>query len=114
MARIPVIVRKPLDGISIKPLLLGQARQWPDRMLFSLARGRVSVRNQKYRLDAEGRLFDIAADPGQERDVAARQPVVATRLRQAAKRWAGGPAEPGTGSPSLPGGSREDHVAPSP
>ena len=87
MARIPVIVRKPLDGISIKPLLLGQARQWPDRMLFSLARGRVSVRSQQYRLDAEGRLFDIAADPSQERDVAARQPVVATRLREAAERW---------------------------
>src|SRR5512140_1797457 len=36
LAGIPVTSAKPLDGKSVKPLLMGEARQWPDRMIFSL------------------------------------------------------------------------------
>jgi arylsulfatase A-like enzyme len=48
---------------------------------------RVSVRTQRYRLDNEGRLFDMMADPGQDHDVAARQPDVTRRLSQAVANW---------------------------
>jgi len=87
LAGIPVISTKPLDGISLKPLLLGQAREWPDRMIFSMWRNRVSVRTQRYRLDNDGHLFDMTADPGQRHDIAAQKPAVAAKLRQAVAEW---------------------------
>ena len=88
MAGVPLVSKKPLDGISLQPLLEGQAGNWPDRMIFSLQGKRISVRTRQYRLDADGRLFDIAADPGQQRDVAGERPEAAARLRKAAAEWA--------------------------
>lgn len=84
---IPLKGTKPLDGKSVKPLLLGQGGTWPDRMIFSLQGKRISVRTQKYRLDADGRLYDIAADPGQDRDISGEKPEVARRLRRAVEVW---------------------------
>lgn len=84
---IPAAIRKPLDGVSLKPLLLGTAGIWADRMIFSHWSGKVSVRTQRYRLDHEGKLFDMQVDPGQTRDVTARQPEVANRLTQAVAQW---------------------------
>lgn len=79
---------KPLDGVSLKPLLSGDAAGWTDRMIFSQQRNRFSVRTQQYRLDGDGNLFDMVADPGQKRNVAAEQPDVALKLREAVKRYA--------------------------
>ncbi len=89
LAGIPRVGSKPLDGISLKPLLAdGPApTNWPDRMLFSHWAGKVSVRTQRYRLDDTGRLFDMQADPGQQRDVSQNQPDVAGRLRAAVAAW---------------------------
>jgi arylsulfatase A-like enzyme len=87
LAGVPTTGTKPLDGLSLAPLLLGRSTVVPDRLLFSHWAGRVSVRSQQYRLDAGGRLYDMAADPGQARDVAGERPEVAARLRQAAARW---------------------------
>jgi arylsulfatase A-like enzyme len=88
MAGVPCVSAKPLDGKSLKPLLLGEPAEWPDRMIFSLQRNRVSVRTQRYRLDADGRLFDMETDPGQTTDVAQKHPETAARLRAAQKAWA--------------------------
>ena len=78
LAGIEVGGEKPLDGRSLKPLLLGEDTPWAERMLYSLrtARGSilVSVRDQRFRLDPEGQLFDIAADPGQREDVSGQYP----------------------------------------
>ena len=87
LAGIPVKSEKPLDGKSIKPLLLGEESDWPDRLLFSLRREQVSVRSGRFRLDAEGRLFDLEADPGQALDAAAEHAETAAELRAAAARW---------------------------
>ncbi len=87
LAGIPVKSEKPLDGKSIKPLLLGEESDWPDRLLFSLRREQVSVRSQRFRLDAEGRLFDLEADPGQALDAAAEHAETAAEMRAAAARW---------------------------
>jgi len=86
-AGIPVVSLKPLDGLSLKPLLLGAANDWPDRMIFSHWAGRVSVRTQRYRLDDNERLFDMEADPGQDRDVSAAEPEASTRLSEARAKW---------------------------
>ncbi len=88
MAGIPVASTKPLDGKSLKPLLTGQTQNWADRMIFSLQGKRVSVRTQQYRLDSEGQLFDMVADPGQATDIAQQKPEVAAKLRKAQAEWA--------------------------
>ncbi len=87
LAGVSVVGEKPLDGISLKPLLLGEAPEWPDRMIFSHWSGKTSVRSQRYRLDQTGQLFDMQADPGQTRDIAPDQPEVAARLSQALSAW---------------------------
>lgn len=78
---------KPLDGVSLAPLLTGKATDWPDRMIFSHWAGKVSVRTQQYRLDDAGKLFDMATDPGQTRDIARDQPEVTERLAAAVESW---------------------------
>ena len=78
---------KPLDGVSVKPLLLGAAGDWPRRMIFSHWKGRVSVRTQQHRLDSAGKLFDMTADPGQSRDVTGKHPDEAARLAKAVGQW---------------------------
>lgn len=84
---VPVASTKPLDGVDISPLLLGTATNWPDRLIFSTFRGPVSVRSQKYRLDRQGALFDMEADPGQEKNIAADHPEIAKKLGDAVAAW---------------------------
>jgi arylsulfatase A-like enzyme len=87
LAHVPVASEKPLDGISLKPLLLATAKDWPDRTIFSHWNGNVSVRTQRYRLDNENRLFDIDADPGQDRNIASTQKDLVTRLTKVKEKW---------------------------
>lgn len=78
---------KPLDGISIKEDLLGRQSSAGDRLLVSHWAGKTSVRSSRYRLDAGSALFDLIADPGQTRNIAADSPEVAKRLGQARESW---------------------------
>ncbi len=91
LAGIEVGAEKPLDGKSLAPLLAGTEASWPDRILYSLHVNRrgnaLSVRNQRFRLDNEGQLFDIGPDPGQQTDVADQFPEVARELSTAAEGW---------------------------
>lgn len=75
---------RPVDGRSLQPLLLGETDSWSPRLLFSIKKDQVSVRNQRFRLDAAGKLFDIAADPGQLHDVSHRFPEVQQELTRSA------------------------------
>lgn len=87
LAGVPSISNKPLDGVSLKPLLTGESKDWPDRMIFSLQGKRISVRTRQYRLDSEGQLFDMIADPGQQTNVTGRHPDMAAKLRDASAKW---------------------------
>jgi arylsulfatase A-like enzyme len=87
LADIPIATTKPLDGLSLKPLLLRTAKDWPDRMIFSHWAGKVSVRTQRYRLDDANQLFDLEADPGQDHDISPDQQETAARLSQARAKW---------------------------
>ncbi len=78
---------KPLDGVSLKPLLLGEATDWPNRTLINHWQKSSSVRSQQYRLDGEDHLFDMVADPGQRVDVAATHPEVVQALVAARQAW---------------------------
>jgi hypothetical protein len=86
LAGIAVERVKPLDGRSLRSLLLQEDSEWKPRSLFAIKKDQVSVRTQKFRLDAKGQLFDIEADRGQRTDVAGRHPELAARLRDEAKR----------------------------
>jgi arylsulfatase A-like enzyme len=90
MADIPLQSPKPLDGISLAPLLVDPdqtAADWPERMIFSHWNGKVSVRTQRFRLDADGRLFNMTADPGQESDVSSDHPETTRELKAAVAEW---------------------------
>lgn len=77
----------PLDGISFAAALRGMKADPSDRVLVQHWTGRVSARSQQYRLDADGKLFDMDTDPGQTTDIAAKQPQVAERLKTAVAAW---------------------------
>ena len=103
LAGVPIISRKSLDGLSLKPLLTGAGDPaWPERMIFSHWRGRVSVRTQRFRLDYRGRLFDMTRDPGQYHDVSAEYPDTAARLRRAVEQWRREVLAEGTGPDPRP------------
>jgi arylsulfatase A-like enzyme len=78
---------KPLDGVSLAPILLGKADTLADRMVFNYWNGRVSGRTRRYRLDDQGRLYDMAADPGQTRDIGKDHPDIARKLSDAVAAW---------------------------
>lgn len=80
LADVEPIFPKPIDGKSLRPLLLGESASWEPRVLLSAKKNQVSVRSQQYRLDAAGKLFDITVDPGQLRDVSKEHPDVVARL----------------------------------
>jgi len=78
---------KQLDGVSLKPLLLGNSENWEDRIIFSYWGNRTSARNQKYRLDHQNQLFDMENDPGQKTDISEQFPKIFNQLQQAKNNW---------------------------
>ncbi len=87
LASIRRVGDRPFDGISFAPLLLGQNRKMPDRVLFQHWAGRISARDQRYRLDHTGQLFDMHADPGQTHNIADTKPEVVKKLTAAIATW---------------------------
>ena len=87
MAGISLVTNKPVDGISLKPLLLGETDSLDDRLIYSHWNGRTSVRSQQWRLDHEGRLHNIPKDREQNRDVASQYPGIAQSLSDSLANW---------------------------
>ncbi|MHB0957686.1 MAG: arylsulfatase [Pirellulaceae bacterium] len=87
LAGIERVGDKPLDGHDLSPLLLGSNLTWPARMIFSTWGGKVSVRTQRHRLDGQGQLYDMSADPGQTTPVNAENETLARQLNAAALAW---------------------------
>jgi arylsulfatase A-like enzyme len=87
LAGIPVLGEKPLDGVSVKALLLGTRVDWADRWMFSSWKTRFSVRDAGFRLGYRGGLFDLQADPGQRVNVAGQHPERLQRMQAALRKW---------------------------
>ncbi|MFT7641262.1 MAG: arylsulfatase A-like enzyme [Pirellulaceae bacterium] len=87
LAGVKVASKKPLDGISLKPQLLKGNDEFSNRSIFSHWNGKFSVRNQLFRLDYKGKLFDMSKDPGQYADVTKQHPDVAASLQQEVLQW---------------------------
>ena len=86
-----------LDGVSLASLLRGETTRLPgDRIEFNqfdmtaleiLERWNVLVMTRRWRLVRGTELYDIQADPSQQKNVAADHPAVASRLRRAHESW---------------------------
>jgi arylsulfatase A-like enzyme len=87
LAGIPIVSGKPLDGVSVAPLLVGKTPTWPDRVIFTHWNGNVSARSQQFRWSNDGKLYDLTRDPGQERDVSREHPDAARRLADGVATW---------------------------
>ena len=95
LAKVPLTASKPLDGRSLKPLLIehgARPADWPEREIISMQAGgkktQLSVRSQGFRLDAAGALYDMEADPGQTRNVADGHFAEVQRLKAVAAQFA--------------------------
>ncbi|HMC10500.1 MAG TPA: arylsulfatase, partial [Pirellulaceae bacterium] len=96
-ASIRTVSDKKLDGVSLKPLLTSSTANWPERTIVTFYNNRLSLRTQQYRFDAGGgqgkkavtsaALYDMLADPGQQRDISKERPEVAGRLTAEAQKW---------------------------
>jgi len=94
-----------VEGRSLVPLLRDPQAEWADRYLFTHvgrwapgadpAKSKLSncsVRWRKYDLVAAGAkgawsLYDLASDPGEERDVAGQHPEIAKQMTAAYDQW---------------------------
>ena len=106
-AGLPTPSEPELDGINLLPLWDGEASQLPDRTYFVQAhRGNEPERyrafaavEQQFKLvqpvsfrqsppqDAALELYDLIADPGEEKDLAAEMPEVVERLKAGYDDW---------------------------
>jgi arylsulfatase A-like enzyme len=102
---LPAEVAGRLEGRSLVPLLADPAADWPDRPMMTHVgrweRGAAAASRFRNCRIREGRwqmvntrgtadgwtLFDLAADPGETRDLAAEQPDVVTRLAATYQQW---------------------------
>jgi len=83
------------DGTSLAPLLLGKVDRLPDREIFVQFRQspdppekwKAAVMSERWRLIGGSQLYDIDADPGQQKNVAEGHPEVVERLREAYEAW---------------------------
>ena len=88
LAGVNVGTSKPIDGRSLRGLLTESHEDWKARELFAIKNKEVSVRSQRFRLDADGKLFDIEVDRGQRNDVRSEYPNVTARLTRLAEAHA--------------------------
>ena len=77
----------PLDGVDLSPLLKREKVEWGNRTIFTTYTGKVTARTQTHRLDAQGQLYDMAADPAQTIPINDKQPALAARLTSAVEDW---------------------------
>ncbi len=83
------------DGVNIRQLIEGKAKDWPDRILVTDSQRvrdpikwrKSSVMTDQWRLVNGKELFDISADPGQKTNLAKQHPAVVSRLAKFYEAW---------------------------
>lgn len=87
LAQIEVNTLKPLDGKSLKPLLMDNSPSWDARVVYNHWNGSTSIRTQKYRWDSKDRLYDMEMDGGQTTDLSGKLPQLTDSLKQLKRDW---------------------------
>ena len=86
---------KPLDGISLKPLLYPTGQKWPQRILYmdtqrlqNLVKYKnYAVMDDNWRLINGTELYDMRVDKSQKKNVISEHPVVAEKLAAGYEKW---------------------------
>ncbi|MBX2817775.1 MAG: arylsulfatase [Saprospiraceae bacterium] len=86
---------KPLDGISLLPLLRGAAPDWRDRILYMDTQRGINlvhkkdytVMSQEWRLVNGSELYHMPSDLKQVKNVIDQHPAVVTRLTEGYEKW---------------------------
>ena len=87
MAGVSEKPKKKLDGKSLLTLLSGDLGKWEARTLISSWKSKVGARDQRFRLDYKGRLYDMENDPGQRIEVSKKFPKVFNRLTREVNKY---------------------------
>lgn len=87
LSGIPVKTENPVDGKNLSPLIFEENIKWNDRLVYNHWNNKTSIRSQRFRLDAEDRLYDMVTDIGQITDVADQFPEIADSLKKAKTDW---------------------------
>jgi hypothetical protein len=75
--------KKKIDGLDFSSLLNGQQRNWDDkRSMLAYWRGKSTIRSQHYRLDKQGRLFDMRTDRAQKNNLAKKLPSLKNEMQK--------------------------------
>lgn len=93
------------DGVDLIPFLIGADRNRPHERLYWLGIGRDAVRWRDWKLvrdEGAGttRLFDLATDPREERNLADKQPEMGDRLARMWEQWSETLKVPAFGNPT--------------
>ncbi len=83
------------DGVNIRSLIENKSKNWPDRILVTDSQRvrdpikwrKSSVMTDQWRLVNGKELYDINADPGQNKNIAAENPAVVKRLTNFYDAW---------------------------
>lgn len=87
------VLLKPVDGSSLKPLLVGVEPKERAKPMFFRHTGRTAMIDNRYKLiclslaKGEFQLYDLDADPREEKEISQAQPEVAQRMREALIKW---------------------------
>ena len=87
LAQIQLKTLKPLDGKSLKPLLMEDNSSWQPRVIYNHWNSGTSIRTDKYRLDNEDRLYDMHHDSGQTTDLSMILPQLTDSLKGLKNDW---------------------------
>jgi arylsulfatase A-like enzyme len=77
---------KPLDGISLKPVLTGKAASVPERAVFLSINKNTSVRKGHF-LFQNGALYDLSKDSIQQNNIASENPELAGSIAKELDKW---------------------------
>ena len=82
---------RPIDGVNLIPFILGEKAGTPHKSLFWRSGSQHAIRRGEYKLvqQAGGRpqLYDVVADMGEKRDLAAEKPELVEELLAAYGAW---------------------------
>ncbi|MBC8767086.1 arylsulfatase [Arenibacter sp. BSSL-BM3] len=87
LAQIQVKTLKPLDGKSLKALLMEDNPEWIPRVVYNHWNSGTSIRMDKYRLDNEDRLYDMLLDSEQTVDLSKKLPQLTDSLISLKRDW---------------------------
>ncbi|MHC4624805.1 MAG: arylsulfatase [Planctomycetota bacterium] len=84
--------RAEFDGMSLAGVLRGSAKTLPDRMIvvqysIDISKWNGAVMWKKWRLVNGDELYNVAADPGQQNNIAGEHPDIVKAMRDHYERW---------------------------